>query len=162
MKSFYNVIDSIKTAVNAEPFNNNVSFGDIADIDLSKQSIFPLAHIMVNNMTVEQQHVSFNVTLFLMDLVDVSKEPDTSLFLGNDNTQDVLNTQAALATRVIRVLQKSNLYKQDFELPNAASCEPFTERFDSAVTGWVFTLPIIIENEYNTCIAPQSTTDAIQ
>jgi len=40
--------------------------------------------------------------------------------------------------------------------------EPFTERFDSSVTGWVFTLPIIIENNYNTCIAPQSTTDAIQ
>tara|TARA_R110001606_G_scaffold348054_1_gene497525 strand:- start:239 stop:529 length:291 start_codon:yes stop_codon:yes gene_type:complete len=40
--------------------------------------------------------------------------------------------------------------------------EPFTERFDNAPTGWVFTLPVIIENEYNTCIAPQATTDAIQ
>lgn len=151
MKSFYNVIDSIKTAVSAEPFNNNVSFGDITDIDLSKQSIFPLAHIMVNNMTVEQQHVSFNVTLFLMDLVDVSKEPDASLFLGNDNTQDVLNTQAALATRVIRVLQKSNLYKQDFELPNAASCEPFTERFDNALAGWAVTFDVNAKDEMTYC-----------
>ena len=44
-----------------------------------------------------------------MDLVDVSKKADTSLFLGNDNTQDVLNTQIALATRVIRVLQKADV-----------------------------------------------------
>jgi len=102
-------------------------------------------------MTVEQQHVSFNVTLFLMDLVDVSKEPDASLFLGNDNTQDVLNTQAALATRVIRVLQKSNLYKQDFELPNAASCEPFTERFDNALAGWAVTFDVNAKDEMTYC-----------
>ena len=40
MKSFYNIIDTIKKVVNEEPFNSNVSFGDIADIDLKKQSIF--------------------------------------------------------------------------------------------------------------------------
>ena len=151
MKSFYKVIDSIQTVVGAEPFNNTVTFGDISEIDLKKQSLFPLAHVMVNNMNIEQQHVSFNVTLFLMDLVDVSKEPDTTLFLGNDNTQDVLNTQAALATRVIRVLQKSNLYKQDFEILGTASCEPFTERFDNALAGWAVTFDVNAKDEMTYC-----------
>jgi len=151
MKSFYNVIDSIQTVVSAEPFNNTVTFGDISEIDLKKQSMFPLAHVMVNNMNIEQQHVSFNVTLFLMDLVDVSKEPDTTLFLGNDNTQDVLNTQAALATRVIRVLQKSNLYKQDFEILGTANCEPFTERFDNALAGWAVTFDVNAKDEMTYC-----------
>ena len=151
MKSFYNVIDSIQTVVSAEPFNNTVTFGDISEIDLKKQSMFPLAHVMVNNMNIEQQHVSFNVTLFLMDLVDISKEPDTTLFLGNDNTQDVLNTQAALATRVIRVLQKSNLYKQDFEILGTANCEPFTERFDNALAGWAVTFDVNAKDEMTYC-----------
>jgi len=151
MKSFYKVIDSIKTVVNTEPFNNNVSFGDIADIDLSKQTIFPLAHIMVNNATINENYVSMNVTLFLMDLVDVSKEPDTSLFLGNDNTQDVLNTQLALATRVMRVLQKGDLYRTDFQLPNAGSCEPFTERFDNALAGWAVTFDVDVKDEMTYC-----------
>lgn len=151
MKSFYKVIDSIQTVVSAEPFNNTVTFGDISEIDLKKQSLFPLAHVMVNNMNIEQQHVSFNVTLFLMDLVDVSKEPDTTLFLGNDNTQDVLNTQAALATRVIRVLQKSNLYKQDFEILGTANCEPFTERFDNALAGWAVTFDVSAKDEMTYC-----------
>ena len=31
MKSFYNVIDKIKTVVTTEPFNNEITFGDIAD-----------------------------------------------------------------------------------------------------------------------------------
>ena len=151
MKSFYKVIDSIQTVVSEEPFNNTVTFGDISEIDLKKQSLFPLAHVMVNNMNIEQQHVSFNVTLFLMDLVDVSKEPDTTLFLGNDNTQDVLNTQAALATRVIRVLQKSNLYKQDFEILGTANCEPFTERFDNALAGWAVTFDVSAKDEMTYC-----------
>ena len=41
MKSFYKVIDSIQTVVSAEPFNNTVTFGDISEIDLKKQSLFP-------------------------------------------------------------------------------------------------------------------------
>ena len=42
MNSFYRVIDSIKDAVSAEPFNHQVTFGDIADIDLQKQSFIPI------------------------------------------------------------------------------------------------------------------------
>jgi len=151
MNSFYNIIDKIKEVVSAEPFNNEITFGDIADIDLKKQSLFPLAHIMVNNMNIEEQHVTFNITLFLMDLVDISNEPDATLFLGNDNRQDILNTQAALATRVIRVLQKSDLYKDQFQLIGTASCEPFTERFDNMLAGWAITFDIGAKDEMTYC-----------
>lgn len=151
MKSFYNIIDKIKEVVNSEPFNSNVSFGDITNIDLKKQSVFPLAHIMVNNATINDNYITFNVTLFLMDLVDDSKEADVSLFLGNDNTQDVLNTQIALGTRVMRVLQKSDLYRNEFELINAANCEPFEERFDNALAGWAITFDIGAKTEMTYC-----------
>ncbi len=151
MKSFYNIIDKIKDAVNAEPFNSNVSFGDIADIDLKKQTIFPLAHIMVNNATINDTYISFNVTLFLMDLVDDSKQSDSSLFLGNNNSQDILNTQLALATRVMRVLQKSDLYRDEFELINPSNCEPFEERFDNALAGWAVTFDINAKTEMTYC-----------
>ena len=36
--------------------------------------------------------------------------------------------------------------------------EPFTERFDNAAVGWVFTLPVLLMNDYQTCNIP-STTD---
>ena len=118
MNSFYNIIDKIKEVIVAEPFNNEITFGDIADIDLKKQSLFPLSHVMVNNSTINNNYVTFNVTIFFMDLVDISNEQVTDLYRGNDNRQDILNTQLALATRVIRVLQKSDLYKDKFELIN--------------------------------------------
>ena len=32
------------------------------------------------------------MTIFLMDLVDISNEQTRDYFLGNDNRQDILNT----------------------------------------------------------------------
>ena len=151
MNSFYRVIDSIKDAVSAEPFNHQVTFGDIADIDLQKQSLFPLCHIMINNATITQNIVQQNITIFLMDLVDVSNSEDTSLFLGNDNRQDILNTQLALGTRIMRVLQKADMYRQEFEIEGDASCEPFTERFENMLAGWAITFTINTNTDMTYC-----------
>ncbi len=151
MNSFYNIIDKIKEVVVAEPFNNEITFGDIADIDLKKQSLFPLAHVMVNSSTINNNYVTFNITIFFMDLVDISNEQVADLYRGNDNRQDILNTQLALATRVMRVLQKSDLYKDKFEIINPATCEPFTERFDNMLAGWAVTFDCGTKDEMTYC-----------
>ena len=151
MNSFYRVIDSIKDAVSAEPFNHQVTFGDIADIDLQKQSLFPLCHIMINSATITDNIVQQSMTIFLMDLVDASNSEDVSLFLGNDNRQDILNTQLALGTRIMRVLQKADLYRQEFEIEGDANCEPFTERFENMLAGWVITFTINTNTDMTYC-----------
>ena len=151
MNSFYRIIDNIKNAISAEPFNHQVTFGDIADIDLQKQSLYPLCHIMVNNATITNNIVQQNMTIFLMDLVDVSNSEDTSLFLGNDNRQDILNTQLALGTRIMRVLQKADAYRDEFEIVGDASCEPFTERFENMLAGWAITFTINTYTDMTYC-----------
>ena len=151
MKSFYKIIDSIRDVVKAEPFNNEVSFGDISDIDLKKQSLFPLCHIMVNSATIQDNYVVHNMTIFFMDLVDISNEQTRDYFIGNDNRQDILNTQLALATRVIRRLQKADTYRNGYELVNDATCEPFTERFDNMLAGWAVTFDIGTTSEMTYC-----------
>ena len=151
MNSFYRVIDSIKDAVSAEPFNHQVTFGDIADIDLQKQSLYPLCHVMINNATITINIVQQNMTIFLMDLVDVSNSEDASLFLGNDNRQDILNTQLALGTRIMRVLQKADAYRDEFEIVGDATCEPFTERFENMLAGWAITFTINTNTDMTYC-----------
>jgi hypothetical protein len=32
--------------------------------------------------------------------------------------------------------------------------EPFTERFDNLLTGWVFSLSIVVANDFNACTIP--------
>ena len=116
MKGFYNLTDKLKDALIAEPFVNTVTFGSLDDVDLNKQTIFPLSHIIVNNTTVGSKTITFNVSILAMDIVDISKEATTDIFVGNDNEQDVLNTQLALLTRIINTLQRGDLYTELYQV----------------------------------------------
>ena len=152
MKSFYNIIDKIKTVVNAEPFNSTVTFGDISDIDLKKQSIFPLAHIMVNNATINDNYITFNVTLFVMDLVEVSKEADTSLFLGNDNTQDVLNTQLQVVNLLQQEMRRGDTFSENFQITTSVIANPIIDSYENELAGWGVTIDIEVPtNELSLC-----------
>ena len=99
MTGYYNLLDKLKTHFDADVIVNTVTQGDIFKVDLSKQTIFPLLHIMVNNCTLDERTTTWNISLIAMDVVDLSKSATTNIFLGNDNEIDVLNTQHAVLNR---------------------------------------------------------------
>ena len=107
MIGFYTAIDKLKTHLDNDALVNSVSEGDIFQVDLAKQTIFPLVHIMVNSCTFETNVLRFNISLIAMDLVDISKNEVTSVYLGSDNTQDAIRhgTFAPWGNRVKRVKQ---------------------------------------------------------
>lgn len=151
MKGFYNVTKQIKEALEAEPFVNTVTFGSIDDVDLNKTTIFPLSHIIVNNTTVGSKTLTFNISILSMDVVDISKDEVTDVFVGNDNEQDVLNTQLALQTRVINKLQRGDLYSDLFQVEGDVTCEPFVDRFENKLAGWAATFDVIVQNDMTVC-----------
>jgi hypothetical protein len=51
IRGFYQLTETIKDQLLNDVNTNTVTTGDITEIDLSKQTIFPLAHIIVNNVT---------------------------------------------------------------------------------------------------------------
>ena len=151
MKGFYNVTDKLKDTLIAEPFVNTVTFGSLDDVDLNKQTIFPLSHITVNNTTVGTKTLTFNISILSMDIVDISKDEVTDVFAGNDNEQDVLNTQLALQTRVINTLQRGDLYTDLYQVQGDVSCEPFVDRFENKLAGWAATFDVIVQNDMTIC-----------
>ena len=151
MTGFYNVTKKIKDALNAEPFVNTVSFGSLDDIDLNKQTIFPLSHIIVNNCNVETNTMIFNISVLAMDIVDESKDEVTDIFVGNDNEQDVLNTQLEVLNRVVAILQRGDLYTDLFQIEGVVGCEPFVDRFENKLAGWVATFDVIVQNDMTVC-----------
>jgi hypothetical protein len=98
-----------------------------------------LSHIIVNNVTAEEQYLGFNITVMSMDIVDESKEPTTDIFRGNNNEQDVLNTQLAVLNRLTMLLRKGNLHTDLYQLDGTPNCEPFYERFENRLAGWACT-----------------------
>jgi hypothetical protein len=151
MKGFYNLTDKLKDALIAEPFVNTVTFGSLDDVDLNKQTIFPLSHIIVNNTTIGTKTITFNVSILSMDIVDISKDEVTDIFVGNDNEQDVLNTQLALQTRVINILQRGDLYTELYQVQGDVSCEPFVDRFENKLAGWAATFDVVVQNDMTIC-----------
>jgi hypothetical protein len=56
MKEFYDLIDKIYEELNSSEFVNTVTFGNIMDVDLSKQSIFRLSHINIQGCCFWRTH----------------------------------------------------------------------------------------------------------
>ena len=71
---YFDVINKIKDHLENDPIVTTTSQGDILDLDLSKATLFPLAHIIVNNVTIGSQVTSYNVSIIGMDVVNFSKE----------------------------------------------------------------------------------------
>ena len=151
IRGFYQITETIETQLLADVNVNTVTTGDIFDIDLSKQSIFPLAHIIVNSVTLQEQVMSFNITVMAMDIVDESKEATTDIFRGNNNEQDVLNTQLAVLNKLIMVLRRGDLYSDKFQLEGDPTLEPFYERFDKRLAGYAATMDVVIHNDIDIC-----------
>tara|TARA_Y100000592_G_C5323040_1_gene245716 strand:- start:21 stop:476 length:456 start_codon:yes stop_codon:yes gene_type:complete len=151
MTKFYDILEQIKTKLLAEPFCNTVTTGSIDDIDLNKQNIFPLSHIIVNNCNVQSNTLIFNISILAMDIVDESKKETTDIFIGNDNEQDILNTQLSILNRLISLLKRGDLYSNGYQVEGAVNCEPFVDRFENKLAGWAATLDLIVQNDMTIC-----------
>lgn len=148
---FYQITKTIKDQLLEDVNVNTVTTGDITDIDLAKQTMYPLSHVIVNNVTLEENIYRFNISVLAMDIVDQSKEATTDIFKGNNNEQDVLNTQLVVLNKLIQVLRMGTLYQNKYQLDGDPTCEPFYDRFENQVAGWACTFDVLIQNDINIC-----------
>jgi hypothetical protein len=151
MQGFYNITTKIKETLALDDFVNTVTYGDIFEIDLNKQDIFPLSHFIVNSATLNGSVWQFSISLLCMDIVDESKEDVTDKFLGNDNEQDVLNTQMSVINRLLELLRRGDLYTDLYQLEGSPTIEPFVDRFDNKLAGWTLTFDVLIPNGMTIC-----------
>jgi hypothetical protein len=151
MNGFYYVIDKLREHIKDTGFVNTVTTGDIFEVDLAKQTIYPLSHIIVNNASPKEYVSNYNISILFMDLVDLSKEDNINVFDNNDNLLDVLNEQLAIAQRLVSSLKRGDLFSNLVQIEGDPLCEPFTDRFENKVAGWTLTFDIIVPNDMTIC-----------
>lgn len=150
-RGFYLVTNVIKDELINNPSIKTCTFGDITDVDLQKQTMFPLAHVIIDSVTHTEKSMQFTYTVLTMEQIDSSKEYVNDLFLGNNNTHDILNTQLTVSNRLVTRLRKGQLYADGYELVGDATCEPFFDRFDNLLAGWATTFTVEIFNDLDYC-----------
>ena len=148
---FFNIIDKLKAHFDGDVLVNTVTQGNLFDIDLSKQTIFPLVHIIVNTASLESNVVRYNISILAMDIVDITKDEEENKFDGNDNELYVLNTQLQVLTRCYELLLRGDLWSDKFQIDGNPSCEPFVDRFENKLAGWTMTCDILIPNGMTIC-----------
>ena len=155
-KTYNNVIDTLKNLGEEHQQISTTTTGDIYDIDLEKNTKYPLMHINPVNVTTTRTELIYNFQIFIMDLVDDD----------NANEQDVYNDVLSICIDIIAIMSNSKWQAQatlDLDAPvyfaeGDFTLEPFTERFDQAVTGGVFQLPVTVQNNFQSCTIPMDNT----
>tara|TARA_R110001632_G_scaffold108066_1_gene217927 strand:+ start:31 stop:501 length:471 start_codon:yes stop_codon:yes gene_type:complete len=151
VRGFYQLTQTIKTELLQDKNINTVTTGDITDVNLNKQDIFPLGHIIINNVIDQENVLSFNISILACDIVDQSKSLTVDRFKGNNDVQDILNTQLAVLNRLIQRLRKGNLYTDMYQLEGNPNLTPFYDRFENQLAGWTATMDILIYNDIYIC-----------
>ena len=149
MRNVYLALDAIKTYLQGHSQINMVTYGDIFEVDLKKQTIFPLAHLYFENAIIPAQVVQFQVGILFMDIVDETKQDvrnQNEPFYGVNNVMDIHTPMLAVANGLIQEVRKGNLWDDGFELVGDPSLQPFQDRFENSLAGWNLTLTINTKN----------------
>ena len=173
-KTYNNVINFLLRIGEYHAQIHTTAVGDIFDIDLEKNTKFPLMHINPINVTTGQSQLTYNFQIFIGDLVDEKEDWTennadanfTKLYKTLGNEQDVFNETLQICTDIIGMLrhsiQQSAEGTNDINAPiyftqDEFTLEPFIERFDNQLCGYVFNIGILVTNDFQTCNIPLST-----
>lgn len=152
MTQFYDILDKIKDRLRANPNVFSVTYGDITKVDLDKTTIFPLSHLNISNATIGEHTVKFTLQLLCVDIVDYNKNVNSDdEFYGNDNMQDILNTQLQVVNDVVAQLRRGALFTDRLQVLEDVSVQPFMDRFENELAGWGADIVIEMPNDISIC-----------
>tara|TARA_R110002020_G_scaffold240290_3_gene453054 strand:+ start:11063 stop:11602 length:540 start_codon:yes stop_codon:yes gene_type:complete len=170
-KTYNNVINTLKNVGNLHEQITTVTSGDIWQVNLEKNELFPVMHINPVNVQTGQSQLNYNFQIFVMDLVSEDENWTESNFQSANflnNNQEVLSETLQICIDIISMLRQGvyqssqdvdDINSPEYWVEQEYSLEPFSERFDNEVTGWVFTINVLVQNDFQSCeipvIAPQ-------
>ena len=164
-KTYFNVIETLKNLGTEHQQISTTTTGDIFSIDLEKNTKYPLFNINTVNVTTVQSSLIYNFQLFVMDSV-TEKENWTEANIQSanylSNEQEVMSSCLQICVDIIGMMRHSKWQgagELDINDPvyfteGEYTLEPFQERFDNLLTGWVFSIGIVVQNDFQTCTIP--------
>ena len=176
-KTYNNVINTLLRLGEYHEQIETTSVGDIWQVDLEKNTKFPLMHINPTSVTTGDSQLTYSFQIFIMDMVTEKDNWTLNNASANfpklvktlSNEQDVFNETLQIVTDFIGLLRhssrQSELGVNDINVPlyftqDQFTIEPFQERFDNLCCGYVFNIGILVQNDFQTCDIPVDTEGA--
>ena len=119
-KTYNNVIMTLEGLGVQHKFINTTTVGDIHDIDLEKETEFPLMHINPTSVTTGASQLNYNFQIFVCDLVSEKEDwkpeplnpPSTSTTHNLSNEQEVLSDCLSTCVDIISIFRNSKWQSQ--------------------------------------------------
>ena len=145
--NFYQLIDTLKQLTEGNDLTNKITFGELSDVNLSKDDTFPLLHMMVEEAVIEERTIDYRIVVVAADMVDhIDEDLGLEDFYGNDNTQDVLNTQFAVVNGLQSALRRGELFSDLYQIDTDYTANLFEDRFENLLAGWSLNISITVAN----------------
>ena len=163
-KTYNNAIDTLKSLGEQHEQITTTTTGDIWRIDMN-DTLFPLFHINPVNVETGLSSLTYNFQLFVMDAVTEKENWTEANFQSADNLsneQEVASSCLQVCVDIISMMRHSKWQgagELDINDPvyfteGEYTLEPFQERFDDLLTGWVFSIGIVVQNDFQACTIP--------
>ena len=170
-KTYNNVLNTLLRLGEYHEQISTTSVGDIWEINIEKMEKMPLMHINPTSVVTGDSQLTYNFQIFICDLVSEKEEWTennasanfTKLVKTLSNEQDVFNETLQIATDFIGMLRHSERQSAEgvdnINLPiyftqDQFTLEPFQERFDNLLCGYVFQIGVLVQNDFQTCDIP--------
>ena len=143
MNAYTELINWLVALLNADIDVNTVTEGSEIDrIDISKKSIYPLAHIDADDVTFNVNLYTFAVSVQVLDQVDYNNEIKTDKLYNNDNRVDVYNTSLQSLRRLFSELKLNKRIVVEGE----PSVQKVSDKKNNII-GWQMNLSIQVPND---------------
>lgn len=158
MQTYYTFTQFFNNVCTAHPNVTTFTLDDIRSIDTDKTTLFPLANLIVNNVTIDSGLMTYNITLMAMDRVvevaDLSSGNFNAIvkdFKGYSNIVDVHNSTLLTINDILSYVYR-NPQALDYNITTSALVTPFEERFSNLIAGWAADLNVTVGNVQPMCV----------
>lgn len=153
---YYNVLDYFKTIMKNHPSINQVSQGDIFDIDVNEFPWYPLGNILITEARFDNTKTIYTCQLTVADKVKQkndesagSTNEQTIPYYGTDDTVDIHANTLSIINDLLSYTQYS---VQSFDIDSEIRLIAFKDKFDNGLAGWVATFDLITHNDRPRCL----------
>ena len=153
---YYNILDYFKTIMVNHPSIAQVSQGGIEFLDDNSFTIYPLGHVSILGANFGDKTTDYEIQLVIADKIknkNNESEPRTNAmqvpFFNTDDEVDIHANTLGIVNDLVSYTQYS---LESFAINGEVTNEPFTERFNNGLAGWVSTFTLTTHNDRPRCL----------
>ena len=153
---YYNVLDYFKTIMTNHPSIQIVTTGLIQDLDTREFPQYPIGNVSILSSNFVDTVTDWEVQLIIADKIknknnesDPQTNEQTIDFYGVDDVVDIHANTLSIINDLTSYTAKS---VDGLQINDTVLCEPFEDRFNNGLAGWVATFTLTVHNNRDRCL----------